>query len=100
MKNFRTFNLAVAFYREAIALPLPSPLKDQFKRAALSVPLNLAEGRGRATPTDQVRFFSIAFGSVRECQALLEIANQEGTEIYSLLDKVAASLYLLIKKGR
>jgi four helix bundle protein len=74
--------------------------KDQFKRAALSVPLNLAEGRGRASTTDQVRFFSIAFGSVRECQALLEIAHQESSEAYAILDKVAASLYLLIKKGQ
>ncbi|MBX7138295.1 MAG: four helix bundle protein, partial [Oligoflexia bacterium] len=40
-------------------------------RATLSIALNLAEGRGKPTRKDQLRFFSIAFGSVRECQAIL-----------------------------
>ncbi len=99
MKNFRTYNLSVSFYRSATAMPLPSPLKDQLKRAALSVPLNLAEGRGRRTRADQIRFFSIAFGSVRECQALFDIADLKDTDTYRLLDSLAASLYKLIKKG-
>ena len=75
------------------------PCAELKKRAALSVPLNLAEGRGRRTRADQIRFFSIAFGSVRECQALFDIADLKDTETYRLLDTLAASLYKLIKKG-
>ena len=99
MKNFRTYDLSVAFYREASAVPLPSPLKDQLKRASLSVPLNLAEGYGRISKADQKRFFKIALGSARECQALLQLANLEHTAAFTLLDQTAAALYNLIKKG-
>jgi len=99
MKNFRTFNLAVEFYKQSSTIKFSGHLKDQFQRAALSIPLNLAEGRGKATVKDQKRFFSIAFGSLRECQAILILSEQEDTEIARLLDKLAAHLYLLMKNS-
>ncbi len=48
-------------------------LADQLKRAAISVPLNIAEGAGKATPADQGRFFAIARGSAMECGAVLDV---------------------------
>ena len=99
MKNFRTFQLAATFYRLSRSLPLRGPLREQLSRAALSIPLNLAEGRGKQSVKDQKRFFSIAFGSVRECQAILILANLEGSEAWKMLDTVAASLYTLIKRA-
>ena len=39
-------------------------LKDQWKRATLSVALNLAEGSGRVTPADKKRFYTISRSSV------------------------------------
>ncbi len=99
MKNFRTYLISVAFYKEAIAVPLANPLKDQLKRAALSVPLNLAEGYGRISKTDQKRFYKIALGSARECQALFHLAELENTTAFKLLDHTAASIYKLIQKG-
>jgi four helix bundle protein len=42
-KNFRTYQLAVEFYRSAKTLQLPRHLKDQLNRASSSVVLNLAE---------------------------------------------------------
>ena len=100
MKNFRTYLLSVAFYREATALPIASPLRDQLKRAALSVPLNLAEGYGRISKADQKRFYKIAFGSTRECQALFHLAGLEDTSAFKLLDQTAASIYKLIHAVR
>ncbi len=100
MKNFRTFDLAVEFYRSAIDMPLKKHLKDQLHRAASSIVLNLAEGRGKNTRKDQLRFFHIALGSVRECQAIMILSNYEGSISAAILDKVAASLYLLIKNAR
>ena len=71
MKNFRTFHLAVAFYRQARLVQIPGHLKSQLLRAASSIGLNLAEGRGRHTKSEQLNFFNIAMGSLRECQAVL-----------------------------
>ncbi len=53
-------------------------LKDQLNRAALSIPTNLAEGNGRSTPADRIRFFVIARGSMQECVPLLELSRRRG----------------------
>jgi len=97
MKNFRTFDLAVEFYHLMDELKLSRHEQEQCQRAALSIVLNLAEGRGRPTVKDQVRFFYIALGSVRECQALLIINDLQTSRYWFSLDKLAASLYKLIK---
>ena len=48
-----------------------SGLVDQLRRAALSVPLNIAEGGGKFSK-DAVRFYTIARGSALECAAILD----------------------------
>jgi four helix bundle protein len=99
MKNFRTYQLAVSFFRLCNKLKLPMHLSDQLRRASVSIVCNLAEGRGKPTRKDQLKYFHIAFGSVRECQALLTLAELDNSELYKLLDSIAAHLYLLIKKA-
>ena len=99
MKNFRTYCLAKEFYKACRTLVLPSSLKDQLERAAASVALNLAEGAGRQTKADQRRFYSIALGSLRECQAVLDLRDIEGV-IMELADSLGASLYRLIESRR
>jgi len=44
---------------------------SQFRRAASSVPTNIAEGCGRFTSKDQAHFFQIAFASAQELHYLL-----------------------------
>ena len=100
MIKFRTFEIAVQFYRLSVTLPLRGAIREQLNRAALSVPLNLAEGRGKPTVKDQLQFFHIAFGSIRECQAILTIADLQGSEAWKLLDSLAAHLYRLIKNSK
>src|SRR4051812_35553447 len=100
MKNFRTFDLAVQFYRSSQQLTVTRALRDQLDRAASSIALNLAEGRGRRTLKDQVRFFQIAFGSVRECQAIFELESMGNHPVFAELDSLAASLYSLIRNAK
>ena len=99
MKQFKTYQLAIKFYRLSATLNLCSDAKDQFSRASRSIVLNLAEGRGRVSRKDQVRFYSIAMGSLRECQALLSLEQLEDTACWKALDETGAALYSLIKRA-
>lgn len=51
-------------------------LADQFRRAAISVCLNIAEGSG-CSKTEFIRFLKISRRSVRECVAIAEIAFRQ-----------------------
>ena len=53
-------------------------LKDQMRRAAVSIPSNIAEGDERDTNKDFVRFLYIAKGSPAELRTQLEIALEVG----------------------
>jgi four helix bundle protein len=52
-------------------------LIDQFRRAAVSIALNIAEGSG-GTKTEFKHFLIIARRSSRECVAVLEISFRQG----------------------
>ena len=95
MKNFRTFDLAVKFYRSTQTLRLKGDSRDQLSRAARSISLNLAEGRGRNSNRDQLRFFHIALGSLRECEAILILEDLKKTESFDLANQLGACLYRL-----
>ncbi len=97
MRNFRTYEIAVEFYKLSRGLGIQGNLREQLDRAASSIALNLAEGYGRASLKDQRRFFVIAMGSLRECQAILTLVDHTALEINSCADKLAAHLYKLIK---
>jgi four helix bundle protein len=49
-------------------------LKDQIRRASVSIMANIAEGQGRRTNTEFANFLNIARGSVSEVQSHLYIA--------------------------
>ena len=99
MQNFRTFNLAASFYQQSKTLKLTGDARNQLDRASRSIALNLAEGRGKRTRKDQVRFFQIAMGSTRECQAIFILENITDQEAVKTLDILAAHLYRLIQRA-
>ncbi len=49
------------------------PARDQWLRAASSIPLNIAEGNGKQSLKDKNRFFEIARGSALECAAIHDV---------------------------
>ncbi len=49
-------------------------LTAQIKRCAVSIPSNIAEGRGRNSDKEFIRFLNISLGSVYELQTQLELA--------------------------
>ena len=87
-------------YRHANALPLKAEAKNQLSRASRSIALNLAEGRGRFTRKDQIKFFTMAMGSLRECQALLELEGLSQSEAFKCADQLGSALCKLIKLAR
>ena len=100
MKNFRTYDLAISFYKQSRSLSLPAHLKDQFARASSSIALNLAEGRGKRTRADQIRFFHIALGSARECEAIFALNNEMiHLDLADRLDHLVGCICLLIKRA-
>jgi len=72
--------MAVAIYQLSATGPLSKDfsLRDQIRRAAISVPSNIAEGDERDTDKDSVRFFYMAKGSLAELRTQLEIASEIG----------------------
>jgi len=79
-------------------------VNDQLKRAAMSIPANIAEGSGRWHNKDKIHFFRIALGSAHECAPflhLLKIAgvinHEQHSAIHSHLERVGCLINGLIR---
>jgi four helix bundle protein len=73
----RAMELARSVYRESEALPKNEAfgLQSQMRRAAVSIPSNIAEGHGRLNDGHFRQFLAIARGSLFELQTQLELAS-------------------------
>jgi four helix bundle protein len=85
----RSMQLTVAIYRLTQNFPHEEMygLSSQIRRAAVSVPSNIAEGQGRQSTGEFRQFLGIARGSNSELQTQLEIARALGFGNSKLIDE-------------
>ena len=82
--DLRVYQEAKLLVREVYSLLDKFPkyetyaLSDQLRRAVVSVPSNIAEGSGRVSAKEKVRFIEIAYGSLTETLCQLDIAHDIG----------------------
>ncbi len=92
------YRLSKGFPREEIY-----GLTSQFRRAAVSIPANIAEGFKKRGRPDKVRFMNVAQGSLEECRYYLILTNDLGygetarlfgqiQEVSKLLSSYAAAI--------
>jgi four helix bundle protein len=70
-------------------------LSAQMRRAAVSIPSNIAEGQARSSSKEFLHFLSIALGSLAELETQIELANRLG---YMEAEAALAQTDLLGKK--
>jgi len=101
--------LALLVRRESKRFPREEMfgLVSQMRRCTVSVPANIVEGCARETDRDCDRFFTMAFGSLRELGYYVSLADRLGyleSAVASKLDKLrgraAAALTALIRSRK
>lgn len=108
-KNIKAYqhtdDLVVEIYKVTKSFPKEElyGLISQLRRAAVSVPANIAEGASRQHKKDYLHFLYIARGSIAETEYLLHLANRLGyldsstfDKIYYLKEEAAKTLFGLI----
>lgn len=80
-------------------------LSDQMRRAAVSIPSNIAEGQARSSTKEFIHFLWIAKGSVAEletqfmiCVRLKYMMKSQIETVMNLLDEVGRMLNALVSK--
>ena len=97
-------DIVEAVYRVSATFPKPElyGLTGQIRRAAVSVPSNIAEGHTRASTKEYLNHVSTAQASLAEVETQMEIASRLGyvafTELSAVLEQAAVlgkQLYVL-----
>jgi len=80
--------------------------RDQWLRAAQSIPLNIAEGNGKRSLKDRSRFLDISRGSTLECVAVQDVPGATGglndqrhAELKRTLHQIVSMLTRLIARS-
>lgn len=102
----KAMELTVEIYSIVKSLPQEETfaLSGQMRRAAVSIPSNIAEGQARDTMKEFIRFLAVARGSLRELSTQLEICERVGyfepsqtVKSYDLIEETDKMLNALSK---
>ena len=101
----KAHQFVLAVYRLSDAFPKHElyGLTSQLRRAAVSIPANIAEGFKKRGKSDKARFYNIAQGSLEECRYYLILARDLGygdgkalmpqlEEVSKMLDRYCAAV--------
>ena len=103
----KSIALSIEIYRLVKLLPKFETygLADQMRRAVVSIPSNIAEGKGRNSAREFVHFLSIARGSQKEletqiylCTQLEYFTDEDASVAFNLCEEVGKMLNALIIK--
>jgi four helix bundle protein len=116
MNSFRKLNIYITskeLVKRVYALLKQFPreeqyaLCDQLRKAVISIPSNIAEGSGRMSAKDQAHFYSIAYGSLMEVLAQLDVAcdlgyitKEEFKNFEIIIDEEAKMLTGIVNKRK
>jgi four helix bundle protein len=99
----KAYKLVLEIYKFTSTFPKDETygLTQQIRRAAISIPSNIAEGYGRKHKTDYHRFLSMAYGSLLELETQYLLAKDLGytkqsNTIEGLLKEVGGMLYRMM----
>lgn len=98
LHQFDVYRVAQSFHWSCIELRLHRVHRDQIFRASSSIVLNIAEGAGKRTLEEKRKHYAHALGSLRECQAILDLERIANREIRNLMDRLGAMLHRLSKE--
>ena len=80
-------------------------LTSQFRRAAVSIEANIAEGYKKISKPDKLRFFNISQGSIEECRDYIILSRDLGFVneeqfmiLYNALENTSKMLMLYVKE--
>jgi four helix bundle protein len=102
-KDLRVWQNGIRLVKEIYLLTETLPpiekygICSQLQRAAVSIPANIAEGYGRQHKKEYIRHLTIANGSLKEVETLVEISYQLG---YLAADHHEALLRITEDEGR
>lgn len=109
-KNIDVYHLAYAFTQDVYKFTKEFPKEEeqnitsQLRRAAVSLPLNIAEGSAKASPREFAYFLNVAYASGKEIEVLLHLCYDFGYLSYDgfmylshRLDEVNAKLFLFLR---
>jgi four helix bundle protein len=101
----KSFAFSVEIYKITTAFPSEEKfgITSQIRRAAVSIPSNIAEGWSRKSTKSYIQFLNIASGSLAESETLLQlshelkyISDEVNAKLQKLLDDIGRMLNALI----